>query len=152
MTKHNTCRLWQESYQDKTATLNRTWLSILTATTIRAASANILVLCTYWPISYKADENTQSLTAHTDLTSTYRKRKQCRGSSLDWIKGCIAIVQSKHLLTIIKHKHTSRILQCTIAPRKRRHQRSITAMGNIKRFEEHSRKTISFPQHIQRDT
>ena len=44
--------------------LNKLGPGILTARTIRAATTDILLLGTCWPIPHKADEHTQSLIPH----------------------------------------------------------------------------------------
>ena len=77
---------------------DRTGLGIFTATTIRAATTDFLLLGTYWPILNKADEHTQSLTAHLQQYIKKTEKKH-QGSPLDWVKGIIEIEQSKHLAT-----------------------------------------------------
>ena len=64
---------------------DRSGLDLLTATTIRAATTDILLLGTYWPISHNTDEHSQSLTAHLQHYIN-KKEKNYRGSPLDWIK------------------------------------------------------------------
>ena len=69
---------------------DRTGLGILDATTIRAATTDILLLGNYWPIPHKAEEHTQSLTARLQQYIK-KKEKTHKGSPLDWTKGTIEI-------------------------------------------------------------
>ena len=61
---------------------NKSKLDIFTATTIRAATTDILLLGTYWPIPHNIDEHSQSLTAHLQHYMT-KKEKHYRGSPLE---------------------------------------------------------------------
>ena len=101
----------------------RSGLGILTATTIRAATTDILLLDNYWPIPNNNDEQYQSLTAHLQHCLK-KKEKKYRGSPLEWIKD--------FLKNTDKHMYTSRRLQFTLVSGQRRHQRTNTDMGNTK--------------------
>ena len=77
---------------------DRSGLGIQTATTIRAATTDILLLGAYWHIPHRTDENPNSLTAH--LQHHIKKKEQSHnGCPLDWIKDIIEVEKSKHLAT-----------------------------------------------------
>ena len=139
---------WEDAITKITS--DRTGLGILTATTIRATSADILLLGTYWSTPNKTDDNPQSITVHVDKY-IQKKERYYKGSSLDWVVGCIGIGQFKHIqipTDTFKHKHISRRLQRAMVPRQRRHKRPYSIMGNSKRLEKYNRRTIALTHHI----
>ena len=104
-----------------TRSSDRSGLGILTATTIRAANTDIVLLGTFWPIPHNTDEHSQSLTDHLQHYMK-KKEKHYSGNPLEWIKDFIEIEQSKNT------EATTNI--CILAGNFR--QRANTDMGNIK--------------------
>ena len=73
-----------------------TILGFLPATTIRAATTDILLLGTYWPFPHSTDVHSQLLTAQLQHYMR-KKEKHYKGSPLDWIKDVTETDQAKHL-------------------------------------------------------
>ena len=126
-----------------------TGLEILTATMIRAATTDIQLLGTYWPIPHKADEHTQSLTNPISAAIHQEKRRKSQ-RQLTWLdkryhqnRGVKAPGHS------VKHLYPARRLQCEVVsgPGKRRNKSSYTIMDDNTWLEEYNRRTTTQPSH-----
>eukprot|EP01034_Spumella_vulgaris_P036599 gene36599-45138_t len=81
---------------------DRSGLSVITHTTLRAATRDILLIGTYWPNKPKPktqepnNSPPQSNSLHNKLQSFLHSTEKYHGSPLDWIQTNINLLSSKH--------------------------------------------------------